>query len=326
MRSSAAPLPSTRASSAPTRCWRRSSRDRTRWRTRRAAHPRSDRSARAVALAPLDVGQPCERLSEQRRASGCSNSPVRPPGCTGMSNVGELLDQPWVRGATANEHRDVLVAKPRVDEVVDQARDPASLLEPRSSPLHTTTSGSAPPPSARCVPIVFVDPVRDRLREPFATSMICGRLRRFVVISNVATDWIALGEIDDVRDIRAAPLVDRLLVVADHAQLHSRAGQQPISRSCAGLTSWYSSTIRWRRLAWTVVGQSSVLELRHCPHDLLTIGQQPVAVERLVVVVQDRAERVGQLAPGRAARSRRRPRPSGTPRSRRTAGCRRRAA
>src|SRR5260370_29478044 len=38
---------------------------------------------------------------------------------------------------------------------------------------------------------------------------------------------IAAGELDDVARIRAAPLMDGLVIVADHARLHTRARQPP---------------------------------------------------------------------------------------------------
>ena len=103
-------------------------------------------------------------------------------------------------------------------------------IQPASSTsvgaVQTTTSGPGACARRAVRRHRLVDPLRDRpgelvrdlddLRSAAAVGRDLERRHRRV----------AVGEGDDVGDVRAAPLVDRLLVVADDAQLHLRAGQQ----------------------------------------------------------------------------------------------------
>ena len=94
-------------------------------------------------------------------------------------------------------------------------------------------------------------------------------------------------------DVRAAPLVDGLLVVADHAQLHLRAGQQldqPLLGRVDVLVLVHDQV---PQPGVDLGGQLRALQLPYRPHDLLAVGKQPVAIEGLVVGAQHRPERVG---------------------------------
>ena len=169
-------------------------------------------------------------------------------------------------------------------------------IQPASSTsvgaFQTTTSGPAPAPGGRCGAIVLS--IRSGMvrANSLAISMICGRLRRLVVISNVATGWIAVGEPDDVGDVRAAPLVDRLVVVADDAQLDLRAGQQLDQPLLGRVDVLVLVDDQVPQLGVDLGGQLRPLQLPYRAHDLLAVGQQPVAVEGLVVGAQHRPERV----------------------------------
>ena len=158
-------------------------------------------------------------------ASGCSNSPVRPPGCTGMSNVCELLEELPVRGPAADEDGDVAVR-----HALRRARSRMRLaIQPASS-----ASVSARPDDDLAVPRSARGSVRLPCPSRAAGIVWANRLARSMIwaAAPVRRDLerrdvrIALGEGDDVADVRAAPLVDRLVVVADDAQLDTRAGKQ----------------------------------------------------------------------------------------------------
>ena len=83
------------------------------------------------------------------------------------------------------------------------------------------------------------------------------RLRRAVVL--LEQDRLRVGivllEVEDVADRRAAEGIDRLVGVADDAQLRRRHAERRgrrrttssrTSTYCAWLVSWYSSTSTWR--------------------------------------------------------------------------------
>ena len=78
-----------------------------------------------------------------------------------------------------------------------------------------------------------------------AVSTMPSLERKFSSSGDLLHLGVALGEAQDVVDVAAAPLVDRLVVVADHADAGAEVVQRPDDASWTGLTSWYSSTITY---------------------------------------------------------------------------------
>ena len=105
--------------------------------------------------------------------------------------------------------------------------------------------------------------------------------------------WVTVGEGDDVGHVRAAPLVDGLLVVADHAQFDLRAGQQLDQPFLGRVDVLVLVHDQVAELGVDLSGQLRAFQLPHRPHDLLAVGEQPVALKSLVVGAQHRPERVG---------------------------------
>jgi hypothetical protein len=104
---------------------------------------------------------------------------------------------------------------------------------------------------------LLVQPARDRVSERRGCGDDVGAAALVHRDRERAQPGVAGGELDDVADVGAAPLVDGLVVVADHAQFHPRPGQQPDQPFLRGLT-WYSSTIRCASVACTLAATSGL--------------------------------------------------------------------
>jgi len=66
-----------------------------------------------------------------------------------------------------------------------------------------------------------------------------------------------------------------------------------MSRSWAGFTSWYSSTIKCRSSAWTAERTSGDFEFANGSHNLLPVSEKSVALQRVEVVEKHFSERLG---------------------------------
>ncbi len=180
-------------------------------------------------------------------ASGGSNSPVRPPGWTGMSNVANCSTSAGYERARPHQDRDVAVGDAVVvveveDHVSRSSRPPRRWVSADQTrptrPLSSTSRSGSICLSSR-FGIVWAN--------AFAASMISGRLRRFVEIENVCDVGVALGEAGRCcrRPTRATGRSPGRRRPPRTARRRRRSSSS-ISRSWAGLTSWYSSTIRCR--------------------------------------------------------------------------------
>ena len=163
---------------------------------------------------------------------------------------------------SANEHGDVTVGERLLVQLIDEVRDLPGLLVLRGGP---------PYDDLRCIrgwairAHVLVESTRNRLREyglgvddlP-ATASVRGDVE-------LPHARIARDERRDVPDVRPAPLVDGLTVIANHAELGA-TGTEPFDEQLLRrVTSWYSPTMRWQSDAWTpsrTAGRSSSFTAR----------------------------------------------------------------
>ena len=242
--------------------------------------------AALVLLAPVDVGEPGERpaehvglgLVEQARAAAGLDRDVEGR---------ELLDELRVGGAAPDEHRDVAVAARRRScrSRIRLAIQPASSSSVVAGPDHDLGLGPAgaagtAPSSSRAAPGSIVAKRFADVDDLRAAAPVGRDLERRDVRRSASRTSTML------RDVRAAPLVDRLIVVADDAELDVRAGEELDQALLRGLTSWYSSTIRWRSVAWTCAASSGRSSSLDRADDLLAVGEQAVALERREVVAR----------------------------------------
>ena len=179
----------------------------------------------------------------------------------------------------------------------------------RSRPPARPPAGSGPSP-CRVAP-------GSTARTRWRAATMPGRDRRLTRRLNCVDVVVAVCEGDDVVDVGAAPLVDRLVVVADDDHVGSAVGLRRAARmscSCAGLTSWYSSTIRCRRSAVTAARIVRVFQRADRLDDLRAERHEAVAVEHRVVRSADSLKSPsGRSSTRDAARSRRRRCSPGTP-------------
>ncbi len=134
-------------------------------------------------------------------------------------------------------------------------------------------------------------PTGDRLGEAVGGGDDCrpaAAVRRDLERRHVG---VSISERHDVADVRAAPLVDGLVVVADHTQLELGAGEQPDQALLGRWASWYSSIMRWRSSAWMRSCSLGRSKLGDGTDDQLAVGEQVVPLQRVEVRLQHVADR-----------------------------------
>ena len=117
----------------------------------------------------------------------------------------------------------------------------------------------------------------------------------------------AAREPEQVLGRRAREGVDRLVVVAHHAELVALAQPALEQRRCSGFTSWYSSTVNAGKRARTASAASGCSSnSRTASPSMSSKSSRPVALLAALVPVEDRgaSARPGSAARGRRARAR----------------------
>jgi hypothetical protein len=215
------------------------------------------------------------------------------PRLHGNVESGELLDEAPICGPPAYQHGDIAVANAGVAEVEDQVRDPAGLLGlRRRRPDDDLGSRAAGWVAMRLHRLA--DAVRDRPRKAVGDVDDHGTAPAVRRDLERCHGRIAVRERHDVRDVGASPLVDGLLVVADNAQLGPRAGQELDQPLLGRVHVLVLVDDQVTQLAVNHGCKSRTLELANGTNDLLTVGEQAIALERVVVGAKNRAKRVGQ--------------------------------
>ena len=107
---------------------------------------------------------------------------------------------------------------------------------------------------------------------------------------------VPLGEGDDVCDVAAAPLVDRLVVVPDHAELCLRTGQELDQTFLGRVDVLVLVHDQVPHRGVQPLADRVVLEGCHRSGDLLAVGQEPIGLECSVEVLYYVPERLVQVA------------------------------
>ena len=205
----------------------------------RSASSQSARSSRAVDLADheaedaddrLDlraVEEPVQALDDERDVA--APQLVRRAGSASFATDGTARRSPTTTGRAAppSAGRGTATPRMRLDAVADPRRLRVRVVERRGRAGRRAPSVWCP---AATIAFGSRSPAGMRSATDRPTSTTPSLERKLSSSVDLPDAGVAVGERDDVRDLAAAPLVDRLVVVADDAQVRAEL-RQPADES-----------------------------------------------------------------------------------------------
>jgi hypothetical protein len=238
--------------------------------------------------APLHVGEPHERAADHLGLRLIEQTGPT-PGLHRHTECSELIEQLTVCHLAPHQHRHLLVLEPTVMEIVDQAGDVARLfLLGVGAPQREL----GPVRRVATVQHLLVQPARNRRSE------LVGGVDDLRPAASVGGEaellhaLVALFERDDVGHRRPAPLVNRLVVVANHTHLGSASSQpldQPLLHRVDVLVLVHDQVAQ---RAMDSFGHVRSRQFVRRTHHLLSEREQPVLLQGVEVP----AQRVSEVA------------------------------